>query len=89
MTGSKPNMFLLMAWKFLAPTVLLIIFIGSVYTDITGGISYSPWIEEKAAAEKKSYPTWLLFVGFLITFAAIISIPLGILLAYKSLSIWQ
>lgn len=67
MIGKRPGLFWRICWKYISPVFLLIIFVCSLLNH-----------EEMLGKEYK-YPSWSLYVGYLLTASSIICIPLYIL----------
>ncbi|XP_046448540.1 sodium- and chloride-dependent GABA transporter 1-like [Daphnia pulex] len=65
MLGQKPSRFLYICWVFLAPAVMLGIFVFSIvqYTPVTYGLGYQ-------------YPTWAEALGICISLSSMLWIPL-------------
>ncbi|KAI5721345.1 hypothetical protein M8J77_019522 [Diaphorina citri] len=76
MTGSRPSLYWLLCWKYISPTVMLIIFTSSLVDLFLGQSGYSAWNAEKGITETKEWPGWaLLLIAFLI-FVSVLWIPL-------------
>uniref|UniRef100_A0A8D8MEV7 Transporter n=1 Tax=Cacopsylla melanoneura TaxID=428564 RepID=A0A8D8MEV7_9HEMI len=76
MTGSRPNLYWLLCWKYISPAVMLVIFTSSLMDLFLGQAGYAAWNAEKGITETKEWPTWaLLMIAFLI-FVSVLWIPL-------------
>lgn len=64
MIGKRPNIFFLICWKYLSPLATLVIIIASLAQ--WGGISY----------DKKPYPGWAEFFGWLLALASMVMVPI-------------
>lgn len=67
MIGKRPNIFFLICWKYLSPLATLVIIIASLAQ--WGGISY----------DKKPYPGWAEFFGWLLALASMIMVPIFVI----------
>lgn len=70
MIGHRPNMFFLICWKYVSPIATLIIILASLAQ--WGGISY----------DKKPYPGWAEFIGWLLALASMMMIPIFAIIQY-------
>ncbi|XP_068744715.1 sodium-dependent dopamine transporter-like [Montipora capricornis] len=64
MIGKRPNIFFLVCWKYVSPLATLVIIIASLAQ--WGGISY----------DKKPYPGWAEFFGWLLALSSMLMIPI-------------
>lgn len=67
MIGKRPNIFFLICWKYLSPLATLVIIIASLAQ--WGGISY----------DKKPYPGWAEFFGWLLALASMVMVPIFVI----------
>ncbi|KAK3706150.1 hypothetical protein QZH41_010658, partial [Actinostola sp. cb2023] len=70
MTGKRPNIFFMICWKYLSPMFTLGIIIAQL--AMWQGVSYN----------KKPYPDWAEFFGWILAFASIIQIPIFAVIQY-------
>lgn len=64
MIGKRPNIFFLICWKYISPLATLVIIIASLAQ--WGGVSY----------DKKPYPGWAEFFGWLLALSSMLMIPI-------------
>lgn len=85
MTGSKPNIYYLVCWKYLSPVFIVAMLSGSVgkfiYDAIkTGGIKYSPFHpkhpKQESGQVELDFPPLSLSAGFLIMIFCISWVPI-------------
>jgi len=70
MTGSRPSVFFTICWKYVAPLLILVIWVFTMTNYTTPSFNSGKYI----------FPTWCLAIGWLITSLSLVSIPLVALL---------
>lgn len=89
MTGRKPNLYILFAWKFFSPLVIIALLIGSIveycvtaYKD--GGLKYTIFMPSHPDAAigdvKVMYPPESIITGFLLMVFCMMWIPIHMIL---------
>ncbi|ODN05724.1 Sodium-dependent neutral amino acid transporter B(0)AT3 [Orchesella cincta] len=82
MTGNKPNLFILICWKYVSPGIIVILLSSSVvqYTvdSINKGITYNPFRDGSDMTEKM--PAYTIVIGFLLMIFCMVWIPIHIAL---------
>ena len=67
MTGSRPNYYWLICWKFVSPLAMLAILIASFVRMAVSGSTYDAWDSETGTTIPKEWPTWCkVLIGVLI-----------------------
>jgi len=88
MTGSKPNLYILLCWKYISPGVIIILLIGSI-TQFTlevannRGIFYTsfrPSNETKSGEVSEPLPSYSVATAFILMFLAMMWLPLHAIL---------
>jgi len=96
MTGSKPNLYILLCWKWISPSVIFILLIASVaqfalQTWDKGGIMYTTFnpnkSEDKTGEISVPLPGHSLATGFILMFLCMIWLPLQAVLRKTKFSL--
>ncbi|XP_075250145.1 sodium-dependent neutral amino acid transporter B(0)AT3-like isoform X2 [Convolutriloba macropyga] len=83
MCGKRPSFFFLLCWRYITPTLMFILFLGSVISVIhEGGESYFRWDGELGESVKHILPLWAQFLCGIVAALSTLSIPV-ILIATK------
>ncbi len=101
MTGERPGLYWTFTWRFVAPVIMLILFVScTVMTFIKSAdyyaynielvsshshIHYNIWLQAKPQAEP--YPVWCLFVAGLLVLSTILPVPFVFFVRY--FRIWK
>jgi hypothetical protein len=64
MTGESVNQYWIITWRFIAPPIMIILFLSSVFKSFTHVPQYSAYDHEKSHQHDTPYPTWALFIAF-------------------------
>jgi len=89
MTGKKPNMFILLCWKYITPFVIALMFIGTMtqfFLEIThdGGIYYTTFdpkdSTDSSGEIKRHLPVHAIVVAFLLMFVCMAWLPIHAIL---------
>ncbi|XP_038626341.1 inactive sodium-dependent neutral amino acid transporter B(0)AT3 isoform X2 [Tachyglossus aculeatus] len=78
MTGRRPNLYWQVAWKFVSPLLMLIIFLAFLALQTQKQPSYGAWnphYENFPTKQEKMYPGWVQAICVLLPLCACISIP--------------
>lgn len=87
MTGSRPNFYWLLCWKYISPLAMLGILIASVIDMIMSGAGYDAWDAENGTKIEKEWPIWCqLLIGFLICLS-VMWIPLVAILKFFGITL--
>lgn len=82
MTGSRPNMYWLICWKYVAPLAMSGILLASIVEMAVSGAGYEAWDAATATKMEKEWPAWCkILIGVLIS-ASAMWIPLVALLRF-------
>jgi len=83
MCGRRPSFFFLLCWRYITPTLMFLLFIGSVVSVIhDGGQKYFRWHSELGESIEHILPTWAQFLCGIVAALSTLSIPI-ILIATK------
>ena len=81
MTGSKPNLYWLICWKFVSPVAMLGILIASFVQMALTGSAYDAWVESDGITIVKEWPIWCKCLAVFLIAICIIWIPIVAILA--------
>ncbi|KAF7268880.1 sodium- and chloride-dependent transporter XTRP3 isoform X4 [Rhynchophorus ferrugineus] len=88
MTGYKPGLYWQITWRFLAPSIMVVILTSSIVSMLVEPLEYSAWSAEQGDSVKKSYPGWVLAIAACMILAGILPIPIVFLLRrYQKLNL--
>jgi len=76
MTGSRPNIFILVCWKFITPLLILGVLIMSVVNEIKDGVKYSAYNKTAGKTEDIRQVPWLVGLGYMLLVFVIMWVPL-------------
>lgn len=76
MTGSRPNVYWMLCWKYISPIAMLTILSASIYNLLTEGSSYPVWQSNTGVTSNEEWPTWCIIAAICLIGVAIIWIPL-------------
>ncbi|XP_030745161.1 sodium- and chloride-dependent transporter XTRP3 isoform X2 [Sitophilus oryzae] len=80
MTGYKPGLYWQVTWRFLAPSIMIVILVSSIVSMVIQHPEYSAWSAEKGVSVKTPYPGWVLVIAGCMVLAGILPIPIVFLL---------
>jgi len=80
MTGRQPDLCMMLCWKIVTPLVLILIFVGTIVSEILKGYKYSRYVRKEGNLKEEKLPGWLLAMGFMFIFSIIFWIPLQAIL---------
>ncbi|KAG9509399.1 Sodium-dependent neutral amino acid transporter SLC6A17 [Fragariocoptes setiger] len=75
MNGSRPSIFMLACWRYLAPITLVVVMLASAY-DLSSSLEYQTWSASKATLETRPWPAWCINMGLFLIISSTIWIPL-------------
>jgi hypothetical protein len=84
MTGSKPNIFMLVCWKFVSPALLLFILIMSMVDQFTTGDTYAKYDKTIASPGTAYLSISLVLIGYVLLLFIVVWVPLQAGLKYVS-----
>lgn len=76
MTGSRPQLYWMLCWKYISPVAMLTILTASLYQLFTEGSSYPGWDATIGATRTLEWPNWCIGMAICLICVAIIWIPL-------------
>ncbi|KAM7415135.1 hypothetical protein PAMA_019790 [Pampus argenteus] len=82
MLGFTPYRFYYYMWKYITPTLLLVLLASSLIQLIMTPPSYSAWIQEEAKEQKLGFPPWGIVVCISLVVMAIMPVPVVFGLRY-------
>ena len=83
MCGQRPNFFFLLCWRYITPSLMVVLFVGSVASVIhEGGETYFKWDGQKGESIRHRLPLWAQFFCGIVACLSTISIP-AVVLATK------
>ena len=72
MTGSRPNKYWLICWKYVSPLAMMGILVASVIDMILSGAGYDAWDSESGSTVEKDWPLWCqILIGILISLSVL------------------
>ena len=75
MTGVRPGIYWQLTWRFVAPVLLTLLVLLSVYKQLfSKAPEYDAWIAEAGKSIKKEFPAWTLVLGAILAVASIMPI---------------
>jgi len=75
MTGVRPGIYWQLTWRFVAPVLLTLLVLLSVYKQLFSKTpEYDAWIAEAGKSIKKEFPAWTLVLGAILAVASIMPI---------------
>ncbi|KAL3287988.1 hypothetical protein HHI36_002442 [Cryptolaemus montrouzieri] len=80
MTGIKPGPYWQFSWRFLAPTIMVVILVSSIISMVRDPPKYDAWIAELGNTSKTPYPGWVLAIAISMVLAGVLPIPIVFLL---------
>jgi hypothetical protein len=84
MTGNKPNIFMLVCWKFVSPALLLFILIMSMVDQFTTGDTYAKYDKTIASPGTERLSLALIGFGYVLLIFIVMWVPLQAGLKYIS-----
>ncbi|TMS36290.1 hypothetical protein L596_003487 [Steinernema carpocapsae] len=75
MTGSKPGQFWLITWRFISPTIMVVLFFASVFKSFRNPPTYVAYDKSKAMNVQADYPVWAMFIAFGMITLAMAPVP--------------
>ncbi|KAM9815979.1 sodium-dependent neutral amino acid transporter B(0)AT2 isoform 1-T2 [Syngnathus typhle] len=84
MLGFRPYRFYYYMWKFITPSLLLVLLCSSFVQLIKTPPSYSAWIQEQAQEKLVGFPPWGVAVCISLVVVAILPVPVVFALRYFS-----
>ncbi|CAJ0575085.1 unnamed protein product, partial [Mesorhabditis spiculigera] len=87
MTGSYPSNYYLYTWRFITPTIMLVLFTTSFIQCFSRLPTYFAYDKATAKQVEAEYPVWALFIAFGMVVAAIAPVPLVWFL--RKFKIWK
>lgn len=95
MTGSRPQLYWMICWKFLSPIAMLTILFASFFQLATHGSSYPAWDALLGATKTLEWPHWCIVLAIILILIAVLWIPfvaicrlLGITVVESTESAW-
>ncbi|CAK6954550.1 sodium-dependent neutral amino acid transporter B(0)AT2 [Scomber scombrus] len=82
MLGFTPYRFYYYMWKYITPTLLLVLLCTSLVQLTMTPPSYSAWIQEEAKEQRLGFPTWGIVVCISLVVMAIMPVPVVFALRY-------
>ncbi len=87
MTGSRPNIFILVCWKFITPAVIIFILITDIVMSIIKGtkdegIKYSVYDKKTGDYDETEYqPVGIVVLGYMWLILIVMWVPIQAILA--------
>ena len=81
MTGSRPNLYWLICWKFISPVAMFGILVASFAQMIISGSSYDAWDADNGVTIAKEWPFWCKCLAIFLIAICIVWIPIVAILA--------
>lgn len=75
MTGSRPNLYWMLCWKYISPIAMMTILVASFIELASEGSSYPGWNALTGNTDKLEWPHWCIVVAILLVGVSIIWIP--------------
>ncbi|TWW76060.1 sodium-dependent neutral amino acid transporter B(0)AT2 [Takifugu flavidus] len=82
MLGFTPYRCYYYLWKYITPTLLLILMAASFIQMIMTPTSYNAWIREEGKVQELRYPPWAVVICISLVIVAIMPVPVVFLLRY-------
>lgn len=76
MTGSRPQLYWMLCWKYISPIAMLTILFASFVQLATEGSSYPGWDAITGATRTLEWPHWCIVVAICLIGVSVIWIPL-------------
>ncbi|KAM6959162.1 sodium-dependent neutral amino acid transporter B(0)AT1-like [Aplochiton taeniatus] len=79
MIGHKPNMFWQVAWRFISPVIVLVIFVVYIVNKALQEFTYLVWdpsSESFPSLGEEKYPKWIPFIIFLLAGIPSLAVPI-------------
>ncbi|VDM63614.1 unnamed protein product [Angiostrongylus costaricensis] len=72
MTGSTPGQYWLIAWRFIAPIIMAVLFTCSIVQCFSKATTYYAYDRETAKQQETEYPIWAMFIALGMVLLAIL-----------------
>lgn len=82
MTGKRPGKYWEYTWRFISPTIMLVLFFASMIMSIVNEPSYFTYDREAAKLVAAPYPVWCKYVAGLLIFSAMFPVPFVAFIRY-------
>ncbi|GAB1597438.1 sodium- and chloride-dependent transporter XTRP3-like [Argonauta hians] len=89
MIGVRPSYFWMFIWRYLAPIVMIIIFVASLFEILENGSYYTAWDAEKGQSVKLPRPWWVQVIAAFLILSSVAWIPFVALTRYFNLVKWE
>uniref|UniRef100_A0A336MET3 CSON014532 protein n=1 Tax=Culicoides sonorensis TaxID=179676 RepID=A0A336MET3_CULSO len=80
MTGVRPGLYWQLTWRYIGPTIMVMILGSSVVSMILNNPKYGAWSAQDGAVVNTPYPNWVMYIAYSMILAGILPMPIVYLL---------